>query len=112
MSFPAPATVNVPFEALAVPLTAGLPISPSFHGDGRLVTLPLEEPETLSNVAVAADPASWLVTARPTYTVDAIVMGKVGARGTLETLLFGSTAERVLRGSRCPVVVLPVKAAR
>jgi nucleotide-binding universal stress UspA family protein len=46
------------------------------------------------------------------FAVDAIVMGKVGARGTLETLLFGSTAERVLRGSRCPVVVLPVTAAR
>jgi nucleotide-binding universal stress UspA family protein len=41
------------------------------------------------------------------FAVDAIVIGKTGARGTLEQLLFGSTAEKVLRGSRYPVIVLP-----
>lgn len=41
--------------------------------------------------------------------VDAIVMGKFGARGfAQEKLLFGTTAERVIRGSKCPVIVLPV----
>lgn len=43
------------------------------------------------------------------FLVDAIVIGKVGARGSLEKLLFGSTAERVLRGSRRPVIVLPIE---
>ena len=43
------------------------------------------------------------------FLVDAIVMGKIGARGTLEKLLFGSTAERVLRGSTRPVFVLPAE---
>ena len=41
------------------------------------------------------------------FAVDAIVMGRVGARGRVEKLLFGSTAERVLRGARRPVVVVP-----
>lgn len=41
------------------------------------------------------------------FAVDAIVIGKVGARGAVEKLLFGSTAEKVLRGSRRPVIVIP-----
>ncbi len=39
--------------------------------------------------------------------VHAIVMGKLGSRGTAESLLFGSTAERVIRGAARPVIVLP-----
>jgi nucleotide-binding universal stress UspA family protein len=42
------------------------------------------------------------------FAVDAIVIGKTGTRGPLEKLLFGSTAEKVLRGSRRPVIVLPI----
>ncbi len=41
------------------------------------------------------------------FAVDAIVIGKVGTRGAIERLLFGSTAEKLLRGSRRPVIVLP-----
>lgn len=41
------------------------------------------------------------------FVVDAIVMGKIGERGGLEKLLFGTTAERVLRASSRPVIVLP-----
>jgi len=46
------------------------------------------------------------------FQVGAIVMGKFGARGTIEKLLFGSTAERVLRGSTRPVLVIPVDTTR
>jgi len=41
------------------------------------------------------------------FAVDAIVMSKIGRRGKVEELLFGSTAEKVLRGSTRPVVILP-----
>lgn len=41
------------------------------------------------------------------FAVDAIVMSKIGNRGKVEELLFGSTAEKVLRGSTRPVLVLP-----
>lgn len=39
--------------------------------------------------------------------VDAVIIGKAGARGPLERLLFGSTAEKVIRGCPRPVIVLP-----
>lgn len=41
------------------------------------------------------------------FAVDAIVMSKIGRPGKVEELLFGSTAEKVLRGSDKPVLVLP-----
>lgn len=41
------------------------------------------------------------------FAVDAIVMSKLGQRDHTKSLLFGSTAEKVIRGSRKPVIVLP-----
>lgn len=41
------------------------------------------------------------------FAVDAIVMGRAGAGRQVGHLLFGSTAEHVLRGSTRPVIVLP-----
>lgn len=41
------------------------------------------------------------------FAVDAIVMSKVGQASKMEGLLFGSTAEKVIRGSGKPVLVLP-----
>ncbi len=43
------------------------------------------------------------------FAVDCVVMGRVGIRGQFEKLLFGSTAEKVIRGSQCPVIVLPAE---
>ena len=41
------------------------------------------------------------------FAVDAVVMSKIGQRRQFETLLFGSTAEKVARGCRQPIIVLP-----
>ncbi len=43
------------------------------------------------------------------FQVDAILMGKYGTRGHIEKLLFGTTAERVIRGSLRAVIVIPVE---
>jgi glycine betaine transporter len=43
------------------------------------------------------------------FEVDAILMGKHGMRGHLEKLLFGTTAERVIRGTMRAVIVMPVE---
>lgn len=43
------------------------------------------------------------------FLADAIVMGKVGGQSRMEKLLFGSTAEKVMRASTRPVVVLPLE---
>lgn len=42
------------------------------------------------------------------FQVDAILMGRFGTRGPLEKLLFGTTAERVIRGTTRAVIVVPV----
>jgi len=44
------------------------------------------------------------------FDVDAIVMGRAGLREHVEKLFIGSTAELVLRGAHCPVIVLPEEA--
>lgn len=41
------------------------------------------------------------------FAVDAIVMSKLGQRNEANSLLFGSTAEKVIRTSKKPVIVLP-----
>jgi glycine betaine transporter len=43
------------------------------------------------------------------FQVDAILMGKYGTRGHIEKLLFGTTAERVTRGTLRAVIVIPVE---
>jgi nucleotide-binding universal stress UspA family protein len=43
------------------------------------------------------------------FQVDAILMGKFGTRGRIEKLLFGTTAERVIRGTTRAVIVIPVE---
>jgi universal stress protein A len=43
------------------------------------------------------------------FQVDAILMGKFGTRGRIEKLLFGTTAERVIRGATRAVIVIPVE---
>ena len=42
------------------------------------------------------------------FAVDAVIMGKRGMRESPQSLFFGSTAERVVRGCGLPVIVLPV----
>lgn len=39
--------------------------------------------------------------------VDIIIMGRQG-RGALESLLFGTVAEKVVRRANCPVLVIPL----
>lgn len=43
------------------------------------------------------------------FEVDAIVMGRYGSHGPLEKMLFGTTAEHVMRGSLRAVIVVPVE---
>jgi nucleotide-binding universal stress UspA family protein len=74
----------------------------------------LDEYKTMGNEGVEIDaivseglPFLEIINKAEDFAVDAIVMGKVGRRGPFEKLLFGSTAEKVLRASRCPVIALP-----
>ncbi|MGD9723153.1 MAG: universal stress protein [Pirellulales bacterium] len=42
------------------------------------------------------------------FQVDAILMGRFGTRGPIEKVLFGTTAERVIRATTRAVIVVPV----
>lgn len=43
------------------------------------------------------------------FAVDLIVLGTAGRSADLERALFGSTAEKVLRASPCPVLCVPTE---
>ncbi|MGE0593285.1 MAG: universal stress protein [Vicinamibacterales bacterium] len=60
---------------------------------------------TVESRAVIGSPAHEIEREAAGRPADLIVMGVQG-RGTLDRLVFGSTAERVVRGARCPVLVL------
>ena len=63
----------------------------------------------IDTIACEGTPFVEILRKAEDFAVDAIVIAKVGARGAAEKLLFGSTAEKVVRGSRRPVVVLPIE---
>ena len=55
------------------------------------------------------DPFMEIIRKADDFAVDAIVMSKLGQRNPAKSLLFGSTAEKVIRGSKKPVIVLPTQ---
>lgn len=83
------------------------------HAEGELSRLKSRVPAGIDVQEIISEGAPFVEIIRKAadFQVGAIVMGKFGARGTIEKLLFGSTAERVLRGSTRPVLVIPVDTA-
>lgn len=61
----------------------------------------------VKRVASVGVPFLEIIRKAKDFAVDAIVMGRSGAGQQVGHLLFGSTAEHVLRGSTRPVIVLP-----
>ena len=80
--------------------------------EARLETLRNEAPTgvEVKSIVSAGIPFLEILKRSEELLVAAIVIGNVGARGEIEKLLFGSTAEKILRGSNRPVLVLPVDA--
>ena len=81
------------------------------HAEGKLARLKARIPADIDVQEIISEGVPFVEIIRKAvdFQVGAIVMGKIGARGTIEKLLFGSTAERVLRGSTRPVLVIPVE---
>lgn len=79
------------------------------HALGRLEEYKAES-EASTNVdtlVCEGEPFLEIICKADDFAVDAIVMSKLGLRNQPKTLLFGSTAEKVIRGSKKPVIVLP-----
>ncbi len=78
----------------------------------RFLTDPKRNPKVdVQTIVTEGIPFLEILRKSEEFQVGAILLGKQGNRGGLERLLFGSTAERVIRGSRRPVIVLPVDGA-
>jgi hypothetical protein len=101
MSAPAPFTVKTPLLSDAAPATPVLPTSVVAHPDeGLLAAVSDAVMETLSNRAVAAAVVEWLVTAKPTYAVLAIV-----------NVFFPTTVQAVPSFETDAVITCPVRAS-
>ncbi len=74
------------------------------EADSRMKELKLLATENVEIDTIVTEGLPFLEIIRKAddFAVDAIVMGKVGARGHVEKLLFGLTAEKVLRGAGAP----------
>lgn len=79
------------------------------YAEQQLAEFKKAAPEGIEVDTVVAEGVPFLVIDRmgEDFAVDGIVMGRVGMGTGVEKLLFGSTAEKVLRGARRPVIVLP-----
>lgn len=53
-------------------------------------------------------PFAEIVKKAEEFQVDAVVLAKFGVHGRAENMLFGATAERVIRWAGKPVIVLPL----
>jgi nucleotide-binding universal stress UspA family protein len=68
-----------------------------------------ERPDWTWNTLVAkGDPAEWILAAGADFDVDLIVMMTEGHTGLVD-LIRGSTTERVVRGTRCPLLAIPAR---
>ena len=68
----------------------------------------LAESTNIDTLVCEGEPFLEIIRKADDFAVDAIVMSKLGSRNQPQTLFFGSTAEKVIRGSKKPVIVLPV----
>ena len=68
-----------------------------------------ERPGWAWNTIVAkGDPVEWILAAGADFDVDLIVMA-TERHTSLVDLIRGSTTERVVRGTRCPLLAIPAR---
>ena len=96
-------------ERLGVPVTKDLmktvrhKIRLSFRG-----LMASEKGVTMRRLILEGSPFTEIMRLARTEKVDMIVMGAYGGRtGEMEKIFFGSTAEKIVRASPCPVLCVP-----
>lgn len=80
------------------------------RGEDELAALKQRAPQDVEVQTIVSEGIPFVEILRKAedFQVDAILMGKHGMRGQIEKLLFGTTAERVIRGTMRAVIVIPV----
>jgi nucleotide-binding universal stress UspA family protein len=74
-----------------------------------LYVKPAEKAVEVQTIVCEGSPYFEIIRKADELLVDAIVIGRQGAHGRIEKLFSGATAERVMRGSTRPVIMLPVE---
>lgn len=78
--------------------------------DALLVELEDDEGATTTEIVIAwGTPFEEILKKAADFAVDLIVLGTAGRSADLERALFGSTAEKVLRATPCPVLCVPAE---
>ena len=73
----------------------------------RLATAAGKEPQRIASAVAVGDPAEQVLKQAIECESDLIVIGTQGLEGA-RRFVFGSTTEGVLRGSRVPVLAVPI----
>jgi len=101
-------------ERLGVPVTRG-----QMKAVGHRVRLALrgimesEKGVKMRRLILEGAPFTEIMRLARTQKVDLIVMGAYGGRtGEVEKIFFGSTAEKIVRASPCPVLCVPATGQR
>ncbi len=74
------------------------------RGEAQFARLAQERGETFNPLVVEGEPVVEILKLARDLDVDMIVIGRQGYGAGMAELLFGSTAEKVLRGAGCPVL--------
>ncbi len=75
------------------------------------VEVPLQAGWTMAKVTCAGEVVEQILLVSEKYNADLITMATDGPEGFLDALR-GSTTERVLRGTKCPVLAIPAAGSR
>ncbi|MDN5941279.1 MAG: universal stress protein [Nitrospira sp.] len=71
-------------------------------------TLPEREGWSWNTIVAKGDPVEWILAAGADFNVDLIVMMTEGHTSLID-LIRGSTTERVVRGTGCPLLTIPAR---
>lgn len=76
--------------------------------DPQKFTHPERPGWTWNTLVAKGDPVDWILAAGADFDVDLIVMATEG-HTSLVDLIRGNTTERVVRGTRCPLLAIPAR---
>jgi nucleotide-binding universal stress UspA family protein len=78
------------------------------ENDPQKFTHPERPGWSWNTIVAKGDPAEWILAAGADFDVDLIVMATERHTGLID-LIRGSTTERVVRGTRCPLLAIPTR---
>jgi nucleotide-binding universal stress UspA family protein len=102
--------VHIPITSYSYDVLGSLEVFNKLEEDGKqslakCVSMAAEAGVAARTVLLSGDPAQGILDTAAKEGADLLIVGSRGT-GTLERLLMGSVSERVVRFSKCPVLVV------